>query len=147
MSLLQQIKDASLDARKAKLSLAPFLVTLYSEAAMVGKTKRNGESTDEEVIGVLKKFKAGAETMIEYSSSQDVKDQSQLEIEAIELFLPKMLSEDELTGVINGYIVSTPGVSKASMGLLMSKLKNDYPELYDGSSASKLVKEALNALG
>lgn len=146
MSLLQQIKDASLDARKAKISLAPFLVTLYSEAAMVGKTKRNSESTDEEVISVLKKFKAGAETMIECSSSQDVKDQSQLEIEAIELFLPKMLSKDELTGVINGYVGSTPGVSKASMGLLMSKLKNEYPGLYDGTLASNLVKTALGSL-
>lgn len=143
MSLLQDIKNASFTARKNKDKMATFLVTLYSEAAMVGKNKRNDESTDEEVISVLKKFKAGAETIHECSPSQEIANQALLEIDLLDQFLPKMLTEDELVSIINGYVISTPDVSIKSMGLIMGNLKNDHPGLYDGALASKLVKAAL----
>ncbi|HLP27579.1 MAG TPA: hypothetical protein VK147_02990, partial [Candidatus Didemnitutus sp.] len=61
--LLQQIRDAALAARKAAFGPAAepqwrkdLLVTLLSEAEMFGKNEANRESTDEEVIGVIKKF-------------------------------------------------------------------------------------------
>ena len=67
MSMLEQIKGAMFSARKARTDkvLSDLLTTLYSEAAMVGKTKRNGESTDEEVLAVVKKFKEGVIQVIQ----------------------------------------------------------------------------------
>lgn len=155
MSLLQQIKQASIEARKTKNQKALFLVTLYSEAMMVGKSKRNGESTDEEVIQTLKKFKVGAETMIDAAiklnkaDAQTYIDNASDEISIIEQFLPRMLSESELRKVLVQYFYDLGGGKterdpRLQMGNFMSQLKKEYPGLYDGALASKLVKELLN---
>lgn len=149
MNLLQQIKDDSITARKGKVPTATFLVTLYSEAANIGKNKRNGESTDEEVISVLKKFKAGAETIIEAASKrQGHNDQlaineAEIEISIIDDYLPKMMSVDELRTVIAEYIITLEDKSAKQMGNVMAYLKNTFPGLYDGGIASKLTKEYL----
>jgi len=70
MSLLQDIKNASLEARKIKSELSSFLVTLYAEAAKIGKDSGNRESTDEEVIKILKKFKSNAEELIKLATEK-----------------------------------------------------------------------------
>lgn len=146
MSLLQQIKDKSLLARKERDPMATFLVTLYAEAARVGKDNGNRESTDDEVLSTLRKFKEGAKTIIETSTNQDLLEQAVAETILVDTFLPIMLTEHELTAIINGYIVSTPDIDSKSMGVIMSKLKQEHLGLYDGQLAAKLVKDALHAL-
>lgn len=152
MSLLQQIKDASLEARKNKRGDASFLITLYAEAARIGKDKGQRISTDQEVIAVLKKFRDNAQIVIntaeQYPSdkARESAKQAALELATIDWFLPTMMTKDELEAVINGYIVSTPELTSKSMGVIMGMLKLDYPGKYDGAMASTLVKEALSAL-
>jgi uncharacterized protein YqeY len=147
MTLLQQLKDDSLTARKQKHNMASFMVTLYAEAAMVGKTKRNGESTDEEVISILKKFKAGAETIIQAAmkqnkpTGQQTIDQAKMEIFVLDGYLPKVLTESELRAAIQ-QSVNNPDVI-SSVGGIMSELKKEYTGQYDGALASKIIKELL----
>ena len=57
MTLLAKLKADSLQARKDGNKVAAnLLVTLVSEATMVGKNAGNRDSTDEEVQRVVKKF-------------------------------------------------------------------------------------------
>ncbi len=146
MSLLQRIKDDSVLARKNKHELASFMITLYSESAMIGKNKRNAESTNEEVISVLKKFKAGAETIIvaatklNNTSSPLIIDKAKMEIFVVEQYLPKMMTESELKQAVWQYINKFPG-TYSSVGAIMTQLKHDYPGQYDGAIASNIIKE------
>jgi hypothetical protein len=72
MSLLSVIRNDLDAARRNKdARLLTLLTTLYSEAAMVGKTKRNGESTNEEVLAVTRKFKVGVEEIIKIKGSNE----------------------------------------------------------------------------
>ncbi len=150
MSLLQIIKDASLTARRIKDPTATFQVTLYAEAAKAGKDKRNGDSTDEEVISVLKKFKGGAEIVIKAASErndtgdQALIDQALVEIGIIDQYLPKMMSEDELTIEIIEFVNTLEDRTAKQMGKVMAHLKASFPGLYDGAMASKVVKNTLN---
>ena len=155
MSLLQKIKDDSVLARKARDHTATFLVTLYAEAAKVGKDKRNDESTDEETISVLKKFKAGALTMIDAAISlnnadaQTRIDDATREIKLIDQYLPKMLSESELRIILVQYYDDLGGGSmirdeRLQIGNFMSKLKKEYAGLYEGALANKIIKEILD---
>lgn len=150
MSLLQHIKDSSLAARKAHRPEATFLVTLYSEAAKVGKDKRNGETTDEEVVQVLRRFKVGSEANIQFALKQNGPlaqhqiDQANMEIVVVDQFLPVMMSEAELTIEILEIINRLEDRSVKSLGKVMSQLKEAFPGLYDGAMASKLVKEVLS---
>jgi len=55
MTLMEQIKTAQVTARKTGAQEASLLTTLLGEAAMVGKNA-NRETTDQEVVAVVKKF-------------------------------------------------------------------------------------------
>jgi uncharacterized protein YqeY len=147
--LLEKIKQDSIEARKQKSTIATFLVTLYAEAAKVGKDKRNGLSTDEEVIAVLKKFKAGAETIIAAAEKQQVHNatdlitQANIEMGIVDQYLPQMMSNEEVEKKIIEYINTLTDKSPKQMGNVMNYLKQNFGGLYDGGVASKIVKQQL----
>lgn len=150
MSLLQQIKTASIEARKAKSPNKYFYVTLFAEAERVGKDKRNGESTDEEVIQTLKSFREKAEIMIQSAltlnraDAQTQIDNANFEISVIDTFLPRQMSESELVTEITKYVKTLEDNSIKQMGKVMTHLKTQFPGKYDGALASKLVKQILS---
>ena len=141
MSLLSIIRNDLDAARRNKdARLLTLLTTLYSEAAMVGKTKRNGESTNEEVLAVTRKFKVGVEEIIKIKGSNEFLD---FEISLYNKYLPELLTDVELTEIINTLISELPEKSPKAMGVIMGKLKSEYLGRYDGTIASKLVKDLL----
>ena len=146
MSLLNQIKDAQLQARKERDEIKSSLfTTLYSEASMKGKNDGNRDSTDEEVIAVIKKFLNGVNETLEalkFSSDGRVKV-AVLEKEILESLLPKQLSEDELRIAISALIAGLEERNPKAMGKIMAGLKAQFAGLYDGAVASKLIKEML----
>ena len=55
--LIEKLRQDMIAARKGSDTVTKSLmVTLYSEAAMVGKNKRNGDTTDDEAVAVIKKL-------------------------------------------------------------------------------------------
>jgi uncharacterized protein YqeY len=143
MSLLQQIRADLDQARKDKNQFVlTILTTVYSEAAMVGKTKRNAESTDEEVLSVVRKFKLGVEEIEKFKGSTA---ESFQEIRIYEKYLPQMLTADQLTAAIQDIIEHLPERSPKQMGVVMAKLKNEFLGRYDGTFASQTVKQLLTS--
>ena len=54
--LIEKLRQDMIAARKGSDTVTKsLLVTLYSEAQMVGKNRRNGDTTDDECIAVIKK--------------------------------------------------------------------------------------------
>lgn len=146
MTLLQQLKDASLVARKAKSTDASFYITLVGEASRPGKDKGNRESTDDEVISVIKKFKAGAEEMLKcYVSLNDFLGIVNVghELEILESYLPKQMAKEQLEEVIAKFINEA---SNVNMGQVMAHLKQSYPNQYNGAEASSIAKECLKTV-
>ena len=149
MTILEELRQASIVARKERNPKASFLVTLYSECAMVGKTKRNLESTDEEVILVLKKFKAGAESIIENAlirgaeGDLDLMDVAVKEIAILDKFLPTMISDEKLTSIVEGFINTLDDKSTKQKGLVMGYLKKEFAGLYDGKVAMEIISKLL----
>jgi len=60
------------------------------------------------------------------------------EIEILNGYLPKQMTEDELRSVISDFKAENIG---ANVGSIMSFLKTNYAGLYDGKMASQLAKE------
>lgn len=146
MSLLQTIKGDSLYARKHKLPESNLLVTLYGEASMIGKNNGNRETTDQEVIATLKKFKDGAQTIIEAASvinnekSPSRIKTAEFEISILDRYLPEMLTTEEL----NSYIITmVECTNNPTIGTIMVGLKKLFAGRFDGSVASSIVKELL----
>ena len=138
MSLLQTIKNDLLDFRKEgtnKVAIA-LLTTLVGEASMSGFNDGKRESTDAEVIAVIKKFVKGLNEVIERAEALNVNCNNQhQELSILDLYLPKQLSEVELKTIIGLYI--DKGIN--TKGSIMKALKDQYNGQYDGKLASNII--------
>ena len=141
MTLLEQIKHDQLQARiAADKTKASILTTLIGEAEMVGKNDGNRDTTDQEVIATIKKFIKNIDETIAVAGSTET---LVAEKDALQVYLPRQLTEPELRVTI-GNIIVTQGLSGAkAMGQLMGELKKNHAGSYDGALASRLVKELL----
>jgi hypothetical protein len=75
---------------------------------------------------------------------QDLADKEQAEIEVIERYLPKQLSEDEAREAIAA-IVEELGVStKKELGRVMKEIKARFPGQVDGRLASSIAGQLLD---
>jgi len=74
---------------------------------------------------------------------QDLADREQAEIEVIERYLPKQLSEDEVRDAIAGIIEELGLSSKKELGQVMKELKVRYPGQVDGRQASSIAGQLL----
>lgn len=148
MSLQEQIKQDLMTARYAKnTNVVKILSTLLGEASIIGKSKRNGNSTDEEVISVVKKFLLGIEENLKMhefiNTESEMCKQLKLEHSLISIYMPQQLSEIELKSIISS-IISELGLSSIrQVGIVMGELKKKYSGRYDGNIAIQLVKESL----
>ena len=139
--LLHKIRADLDQARKDKNQwLLTKLTTLYSESQRIGKDKRNGDSTDEEVLSTVRKFKIGVE---ENAKVIGLSDEMASELHIYNSYLPSLLSEDELKTIIDSFINELPEKNPKQMGIVMGKLKTNYLGKYDGTIASTLVKQLL----
>jgi uncharacterized protein YqeY len=147
MSLLEQIKTDRIAAWKGKETVKlNLLTTLYSEAAMIGKNNGNRQSTDAEVISVLKKFiKNAQETAAHIAASIQlnklaVVQQYADEIKWLNAYLPQQLDADQIKEKITQFVLTNP---TAKMGDVMKYFKDNHEGQYDGKQVSTLVKELL----
>jgi len=142
MSLLINIKNDIMLLRKAKSKFALSIVTtLCGEAAMVGKSKGNRESTDAEVVQVVKKFiKNIQETMLKVKLSESQIYDMEYEVEILSKYLPEQLTADELTTLITKLISDECYSLPKDMGKVMKHLSIEYAGRFDGKVASDIIK-------
>ena len=139
MTILQTIKNDQLTARKNRdVIQASILTTLIGEASMVGKNNGNRETTDLEVIAVIKKF------INNINESLSVKDSDILRTERniLNAYVPQQMSDLDLKEYITG-IISAMRLSSKDAGIVMKELKATQEGLYDGKRAIQITKELL----
>lgn len=142
MTLLQTIKEKQLAARKSHCpDLASLLTTLIGEGEAIGKNDGNRETTDIEMVAVIKKFIKNNDIFLEALPSEQSTKREQLVSEQAVLngLLPKQLTESELE-VIIAAMVLTHG---CNLGKIMGQLKTLYNGQYDGKLATTLIKKAI----
>lgn len=106
------------------------------------------EMTDAEIINLIKKSIEGLEETIEFYN-KDTMDRTEAiaeaneEIEVLQSFMPKQMSEDEINLAVDEILVET-GVSDISgMGRVMGVFSKKYAGKADNGLASKLIKNKL----
>lgn len=136
MTLIQTIKEQQLQARKDGNVQASLLTTLLAEATNVGKNDGNRETTDQEVVAVVKKFIKNLDETIQalQTRKQDFSAFT-AEKETLETFLPAQLSKTDLLNLAK---------TQPSMPLFMKHLKENFAGQYDGKTASLIAKQVFN---
>jgi uncharacterized protein len=142
------INDLKKMMMKAKVERDSFksnlLSTLISEAVMIGKNDGNRETTESEILAVIKKFLKGVNENISLLEEMG-KDKSaaEKEKEILESLLPKQMDEAQMEQIIVEIIEKLPEKSTKMMGQVMGELKKKYDGQYDAKTASSIVKNHL----
>jgi hypothetical protein len=98
-----------------------------------------------EVLQKMVKQRRESVVLYEQGGRQELADAETAEIEVIEGFLPRQMSEDEAKAAIDAIVAETGAGSVKDMGKVMAALKERHAGAMDMSKASGLVKARLSA--
>ena len=151
MSLKNQIEEKLNKALKAKdKDIYPTLrlvISAIKNSEIAGRSKNQKEMSDGDITTILKKMiKQRNESCEVYKKAgrKELLENETKEIEVINAFLPKQLSEDE-TKIICADVVKSVGASSMKdMGKVMAALKSKHSDTLDFSKVSSIIKALLN---
>lgn len=97
-----------------------------------------------EVLQKMIKQRRESVALYEQGGRQELADAETAEIQVIEGFLPRQMSEDEAKAAINAIVAETGASSLKDMGRVMAAMKERHAGALDMSKASALVKARLS---
>ncbi len=156
MNLREQVSNRLKQAMKDKDQQRLGTLRLINAAikdqdiAQRGNADEGGAIGDADVLQILGKMtKQRRESVRAYEEAGriDLAEREQDEIAVIEEFLPRQLSDAEITAAIDAAIAATEARSIRDMGKVMGKLKETYTGQMDFGAVGPLVKERLCANG
>lgn len=148
MSLKLTIENGIKDAMRAKD--ADRLRALRAIKSMIlleetSGSSADGLSADAEMKILMKAAKQRRDSLEVYVAQNrpDLAEKEQAELAIIEEFLPKQLSDEELTAKITEIIAAVGATSPADMGKVMGAASKQLAGLADGKAISAKVSELL----
>ena len=148
MSLKSNIEGGIKDAMRAKD--ADRLRALRAIKSMIlleetSGSSADGLSADAEMKILMKAAKQRRDSLEVYVAQNrpDLAEKEQAELAIIEEFLPKQLSDAELTAKITEIIAAVGATSPADMGKVMGAASKQLAGLADGKAISAKVSELL----
>ena len=148
MELEKQIQADLVSAMKAKEAVRLASLRAIKAAILLAKTAEgaSGEVTDQDIIKLIQKLvKQRKESAEQYNAAgrPELADNEIAEAAAMEVYLPKQLSEAELEAEL-AKIIAEVGASKPSdMGKVMGVATKRLAGLADGRAISATVKKLL----
>ena len=147
MSLLERlnfdIKKAMKNKEKDKLSVIRMIKSsIQNEAIKTG----NELSEDEELTVLSREVKQRKDSLHEFDKAgrQDLVEKIRTELQYVELYMPKQLSEEEVSEIVKQAISETGASSKAEMGKVMAVIMPKVKGKAEGSLVNKLVQQHLS---
>ena len=151
MSLKKRIEDKLNSALKAKdkntYPTLRLIVSAIKDAEIASRSKGQNEMKDADIIGILKKMiKQRNESCEVYKKAgrNELLENETKEINVINLFLPKQLSEEETKKICEEVIKSVGASKMKDMGKVMGVLKSKHADTLDFSKVSGIIKKLLN---
>ena len=137
------------DAMKAKNEAALRGLRAIKAEIIKAKTEPGAggeinEATEQKFLQKMMKQRRDSLEIFEKQGRQDLAIKEKEEIELIERFLPKQLTEAEIKEVVAAIITQTGAGSPADMGKVMGVASKQLAGLADGKKISNIVKELLN---
>ena len=107
---------------------------------------KNKELSNEDIISLIQKIikqNTEANEMFVKGGRYDLVEQNNIEINILQEFLPKQLTNEEINDIIKSVIVDVNAVSIKDMGKVISQIKSKYAGQVDMSIVSSKIKEIL----
>lgn len=148
MSLFDQISADIISAMKARDKVSLEALRNVKKVFLEAKTApgANDELSDADATRIIQKLvKQGKDAAEIFASQnrQDLADEELAQIAVFERYLPKALSDEELTAAVSEIIAATRATSMKDMGRVMGIASKQLAGKADGRAISAKVKELL----
>jgi uncharacterized protein YqeY len=151
MPLKKQIEDKLNEALKAKdkntYPTLRLIVSAIKDAEIASRSKGQKEIRDSDITSILKKMiKQRNESCEVYKKAgrSELLENETKEINIINTFLPKQLTEEETKKICEEIVKSVGASSMKDMGKVMGALKSKHADTLDFSKVSVILKGLLN---
>ena len=140
--LLEDLKEAMKEKNEIKKNAIQMV-----RAGILQIEKDKGiELTDEQIIELIaKEVKKRKDSIADYEKGgrEDLVNQINEEISYLEKYLPKQLTEEEITVIVKHIIDELGATTMKDMGKVMKAAKEKMGVTADGKTINKVVKENL----
>lgn len=148
MSLEKEISQGIMDAMKAKETVRLTTLRNVKKYIIEAKTATGGvtELPDADVLKIITKLaKQGSDSAAIYTQQNrpDLAAEEAAQVAVLEEFLPKRMTDDELTAAVRAIIAQTGATSMKEMGKVMGVASKELAGRADGKDISAKVKELL----
>lgn len=148
MTIEEQVSEGIKDAMKARDKVRLETLRNIKKVILEAKTKPGaGDQVDDaECIQIIRKLaKQGKESAEIYQQQgrADLYEQEAAQVAVLDGFLPKQMSNEELTAALQEIIASVGAASPQDMGKVMGVATKKLAGLADGKAISEKVKELL----
>ena len=148
-TLETKIQEALILAIKSKDTIRVSALRSIKATITEAKTAANGkkELEDSDIVKIIQKLaKQREESAAIYKehNRDDLANNELAELNVLNDFLPKKLTEDELIAVIEKFIKELNATTIKDMGKVIGSINKEYMGKVDGSVVAKLVKSKLS---
>ena len=144
----QQFNVAMKNKNKTLVSTLRLILAAIKERDIANRTGgKKEEVKDQEIIRTLQKMKKQRQDsadLYKKGGRQELLDVEMTEIQIINTFLPKQLTEEETKKICKEIIESTGASSIKDMGKIMGSLKQKHSDSIDFSKANVIIKDLLS---
>ena len=149
MELEKRIQADMVSAMKAKEAVKLSSLRAIKAAIMLAKTAEgaSGELTDQDIVKIIQKLvKQRKESAQQYNNAgrPELAENEVAEMEAMEVYLPKQLSEAEVEAELVKIIAEVGATQPSEMGKVMGVATKRLAGLADGRVISTIVKKLLS---
>lgn len=149
MGLQEKVMEAMKIAMKAKDTQSLEALRAVKSALLLAQTETGSktELTEEEELKLLQKQvkqRKDSAAIFKEQGREDLAEPELAQAKVIEQFLPKQLSQAEITEIVDQIIGETGATSMADMGKVMGLASARLAGKADGKTISTVVKERLS---
>lgn len=146
--LFDQISEDIKSAMKARDKVRLETLRNIKKVFLEAKTAPGANDTleDDAALKIITKLaKQGKETAVTYTQAgrQDLADAELAQVAVLESYLPKQLTEEEITAIVKSIIAETGASSMKEMGKVMGIANKQMAGKADGRVVSGIVKVLL----
>ena len=141
--LLEDLKSAMKEKNTNKKNA----VQMVRTAILQIEKDKGIEVTDEQIIDIIaKEIKKRKDSLADFEKAnrQDLIDQINEEIEVLEGYLPKQLTDEELEEIVSKIVTEVGATNIKDMGKVMKEAKAQIGARADGKRINEMVKKILD---
>lgn len=143
--LNEQIDNLIKEAMLEKDALRTNVLRAIKAKFLEFKTAKNAKPLDEiaecSILNKMVKDREESARLYSTNGRDDLAEAELAEVNVLIEFLPRPVTEEELTNAINKVIITIEPIKK-NMGLIIKEVKAKYPQA-DGKALAKLVQNVL----